>query len=200
MGSLKTIPRPDTSMNHNSRKHGLSMEWLCPDWRCCGTSSLSTGDRKDFFLHSQAPSLFHDPSVSCLRFSPLLVSLLLLISHHRVQSRRLGHSQCLESQQLGSVPLSSDNDAETEHKPLGKGWGIEYAYVGHSLHASCSPTSLYRWACISIRLWEQMGLLEPDPVQLYLSPHPHALTTPDPFSSPWEVHDSQVLITFAFLT
>lgn len=89
---------------------------------------------------SKHPLLLHDPSGSGLNLSFLLVSLLLLISHHQVQSRRLGHLQCLKFQQLGSVPLSSDSDAETGHQPWAKGPHVVHHLIrSHSLHSSCPP-------------------------------------------------------------
>lgn len=101
---------------------------------------------------------------------------------------------CLESQQLGSVPLSSDSNAEIEYWPWAKGWGIEYAYmwciIWHLATPSILPAHhLPSGACISIRLREQMTLLELDPTSPCFS-HTRLLRIP------WEFYDSQFLITF----
>lgn len=142
---------------------------------------------------SMHPLLLHDPSGSGLNFSSLLVSLLLLISHHQVQSRRLGHLQCLEFQQLGSVPLSSDSDAETGHQPWAKGPHVVHHLIrSHSLHSSAPHPQ--RWAWVSIcgntcpfLNWTLFSHIS----------HRHALGTPGSSPSHWEVHGSRALITFS---
>lgn len=156
-------------MNSNSETHGLSVEWLCPNWHHHGNCQYRPEEPEGIpSWPSQATPLLENPSFLGLRFSSSQVSLLLLISHHQVRSRQLGPLQCLEV--MPPIQTVMQIWASAIGKRLLEQNVTCVCYmVGH--RASPSIPLSHRLAlkkkknkaCIFIRLKEQMNLLESDP-------------------------------------
>lgn len=195
IGSLQTSPRLDMSINHSLRKHWLSVEWLCPDWHLCGTSSLlPTGARRDPFLHPCTPFCFmtHQGQVwisapywflSCCSF-PIIKSnpdVWATCSVSSSSSWALCH--CLQTvmQKLG-----------INHGQKARMWFIIWYGATPSILLAPTPRDGLEFpsSCGNKCPFLNWTLFS------HISHH-HALGTPGSSPFHWEVHGSHALITFS---